>query len=76
MRASRPDDWYWGHPWTEHIVGAGETLSAYKGVMKKQYKMSKKDLFPTPRPGQKETTKLEADVFSMDEMKNKLGFTI
>ena len=75
-RAQQPDEWFWGHPLSQHIVNAGEMANAYKGVLAKKYNMKQKDLYPTPRPGQVKKTKIAADVHDVATMRELLDFTI
>lgn len=76
-RAQAPDEWMWAHPWTQYIVHAGENAMLQKGVTKSERKgLKDRDLNPTPRPGQKEKERLEADAMPVADMRQRLGFSI
>lgn len=76
-RAQEPEQWVWGHPWTQYIVHAGEEAALQKGVLKSQHKgLKDRDLNPTPRPGQKAEERLAADAMPVNDMRKLLGFSI
>lgn len=77
LRAQSPEEWAWGHPWTQYIVHAGEESMLQKSVLRSQNKRLKdRDLNPTPRPGQREKERLEADAMPVSDMRERLGFSI
>ena len=77
MRAQAPDEYMWANPWTQYIVHSGEESMLQKGVLKSKHKNLKdRDLNPTPRPGQKEKERLEADAMPVSDMRERLGFSI
>ena len=76
-RFQSPEEWFWGHPWSQYIVHSGEEAMLQKGVLKSKHKNLKdRDINPTPRPGQKEKERLEADAMPVADMRARLNFSI
>lgn len=76
-RFQSPEEWPWGHPAFQYIVHSGEEAMLQKGLLKSKHKNLKdRDINPTPRPGQKEKERLEADAMPVAAMRERLGFSI